>query len=97
MKKLPVIQFIALHPDELIAEVADKVVLQLVDKFSTHFQPNEPEEYLTIEEVCKLLKRDRSTIWRYTRDKILTGYQIGGSPLYKKSEIVAVLMANKVN
>ena len=87
MKKFPIIQFIAVHPDELIAEVADKVVLQLFDKFSTHFQSNQPEENLTIEEVCKLLKRDRSTIWRYTRDKILTAYQIGGSPLYKRSEI----------
>ncbi len=57
-----------------------------------------PEEYLSIEQVCELLNKDRTTIWRWTyKSKILTAYQLAGSPYYRRSEIEQILSQNKVN
>jgi len=92
------IQFISLTPEELGDLISQKIVPELYSKLSKQFQPKEPEEYLSIEQVCELLNKDRTTIWRWTyKSKILTAYQLAGSPYYRRSEIEQILSQNKVN
>ncbi|MFV0328712.1 MAG: helix-turn-helix domain-containing protein [Dysgonomonas sp.] len=43
------------------------------------------EQFLTINETCNLLKRDRSTLFRWKQKRILVPSQLG---LYKKSDVV---------
>ena len=91
------VQLISLTAEELVEIISQKMIPILFYKLSQHLQPKEPEEYLTIEQLCELLKKDRSTIWRWTKSKVISAYQIGGSPLYKRSEIESLLNENKVN
>lgn len=45
------------------------------------------DDLLTIPEVCDLFKKNKSTIWKWTKTKTLLGYKVGGTVYYKKSEI----------
>lgn len=48
----------------------------------------EPEgKYLTINELCKLLKIGRMTIWRHSKKGILHPHKIGNRVLYARADI----------
>ena len=47
----------------------------------------ERDEYLTVEEVCKILKISRNTFENYWRTEKLKTYKIGGKRLVKASEL----------
>lgn len=50
------------------------------------------DEFLTIKEVCKLVKKGRTTIWRWADKGLLVPFgKSGKSPLYKKSDVIAFL------
>lgn len=50
------------------------------------------DEFLTIKEVCKLVKKGRTTLWHWGNKGILTPFgKSGKSPLYKKSDVIAFL------
>lgn len=60
------------------------------------FQPITPTEFLTRQEVAKLLKIDLSSVHNWTKKKILQSYQIGGRVYYKRSEVEnAIIKLNK--
>jgi len=52
---------------------------------------NSNDNLLTIEEVCKLLKKSRTTIHNYTKQGIITKYTIGGAVFYFKDEIIKII------
>lgn len=52
-----------------------------------NFQPKTPTEYLTRNEVAKLLKIDLSSVHNWTKRGLLTAYQIGGRVYYKRAEV----------
>jgi predicted DNA-binding transcriptional regulator AlpA len=56
------------------------------------FQPKQPTEYLTRNEVAELLKCDLSTLWNWQRKGKLIPVGIGNRVLYKRSDIEAVLI-----
>lgn len=43
------------------------------------------EQFLSINETCTVLKRDRSTLFRWKQKRILVPNQLG---LYKKSDVI---------
>lgn len=55
------------------------------------------EEYLTRKEVCEMLKIDKSTLWRWTKEGLIAAYGAGNRVYYKRSEIEAALEQNKIN
>jgi excisionase family DNA binding protein len=60
------------------------------------FQPKEPTEFLTRQEVASLLKIDLSSVHNWTKKKILQSYQIGGRVYYKRSEVeCSIIKLNK--
>lgn len=57
------------------------------------FEPKHPTEYLTRNEVAKMLKCDLSTVHNWTAKGKLKKYCIGNRTYYKRNEIEAALVA----
>ena len=49
------------------------------------------EEFLTVDEAAKLLHRDRSSLWRWSKTGYLTPVKVGAKIFYKKSDIDKLL------
>lgn len=45
-------------------------------------------DFLTREEVCELLKINKTTLWKHSKSGRLKSYGIGNRVLYKSSEIM---------
>lgn len=82
------IQFIQVTPKELEESILTGIKTALED-LKENFQPKEPTEYLTRNEVASLLKVDLSTVHNWTKRNKLTSYGIGGRVFYKRKEVEA--------
>ena len=51
----------------------------------------ESEEYITKAEAMKLLHRSENCLWKWNRKGYLTAIKQGGSVMYRKSDVMAVL------
>ena len=80
------IQFIQVTPEQLQDAIIEGVNSKL-DDLKKGFQPKEPNEYLTRNEVAEMLKIDLSTVHNWTKKGILQSYQIGGRVYYKRNEV----------
>lgn len=63
-----------------------------LDDIKLNFEPRIPEEYLTRNQVCLILKVNLSTLWNWQKKGKLVPYGIGNRVLYKRSDIDAVLI-----
>ena len=72
-------------PEEYQSDIS--FIKQTLVDLEKHFQPKEPTEYLTRIEVTKMLKIKIGCLYNWTKEGILTSYQIGGRVYYKRSEI----------
>ena len=45
-------------------------------------------EYLTREEVCKILRISKPTLWKYTKQGLIPSYKMGSRVRYIKSEVL---------
>lgn len=45
------------------------------------------DEFLTIEEVMKIVKVKKVTLWRWAKEKYLVPVKVGKSNLYRKSDV----------
>lgn len=88
------IQFVQVTPEELQHAIIEGVKSQL-KVFEKHFQPKEPNEYLTRVEVAELFKIDLSSVHNWTKKGILISYQIGGRVYYKRIEIEKAIVQLK--
>jgi excisionase family DNA binding protein len=84
------IQFIQITPDELQEKILQGITKKL-DELKKDFQPKEPTEYLTRNEVRKLFKVDLSTVHNWTKKGKLKAYAIGARVYYKRHEVEQVL------
>ncbi len=80
------VQFISVTPEQLQNAIIEGVKSQLQD-LKSHFQPKEPTEYLSRQEVAEMLSVDLSTIHNWKTKGILNAYQIGGRVFFKRSEV----------
>lgn len=80
------VQFISITPEQLQATIIEGVKIQL-NELKKSFQPKTPTEYLTRNEVAKLLKIDLSTVHNWTKKGNLISYGIGARVYYKRSEV----------
>jgi DNA invertase Pin-like site-specific DNA recombinase len=60
---------------------------QQLDDLKLHFQPKEPVELMTRNEVAEYFKIDLSTLWNWTNKGKLIAYGIGARVYYKRSDI----------
>ena len=78
-------------PEQLKEEILEGVDKRF-NKLTKHFQPKEPTEYLTRNEVKDLLKVDLSTIHNWTKKGKLKSYGIGHRVYYKRDEVEKALI-----
>lgn len=91
------IQFIQKTPEEVETSIINGVK-SIIDDLKKNYEPKQPEEYLTREEVSALLKINLSTLWSWTKKDKLTSYGIKGEGnriYYKRSEIESALVELK--
>ena len=81
-----IIQFIQSSPEELEEHLFNRLTVSL-DNLKSEFQPKEPTEYLTRNEVAQLLKVDLSTVHNWTVKGKLRSYGIGNRVYYKRKEL----------
>lgn len=71
-------------------QLTETIINGVKDEISllrAEFQPKEPTEYLTRNELAKLLKVDLSTIHNWTKKGKIKAYGIGNRVYYKRHEI----------
>ena len=73
-----------------------KIIQKEFSILKKEFQPKEPEEYLTRQQVADLLHIDLSSVHNFRKRGELTAYQIGGRVLFKRSEISAKIIELKI-
>ena len=88
------VQFIQVTPEQLQYAIIQGVKTQLQD-LKNNFQPKEPTEYLTRNEVAEMLKIDLSSVHNWTKKGILTSYQCGGRVYYKLAEVEGAIIELK--
>lgn len=80
------VQFISVTPEQLQEAIIDGVKNQLKD-LKEHFEPKKPNEYLTRQEVSRMLSINLSTVHNWTKKGIIEAHQIGGRVFYLRSDI----------
>ena len=78
-------------PEELTEAILNGVDKKL-NELKEQFQPKEPTEYLTRNEVKNLLKVDLSTVHNWTKKGKLKSYGIGNRVYYKRKEVEQTLI-----
>ncbi len=84
------IQFIQVTPENLQNAILEGIDIKF-SELKKNFQPKEPTEYLTRNEVADLFKVDLSSIHNWTKKGKLKAYGIGGRVYYKRSEVYAAV------
>lgn len=54
------------------------------------------EKFYNVDDVCKLLRVSKITVYRWLKSKKLTSYKVGRAYLFKKTDIERFLEQNKV-
>lgn len=80
------IQFIQISPEQFQESIISGVKSEL-EKLSKEFQPKQPTEFLTRNEVKNLFKVDLSTVHNWTKRGKLKSYGISGRVYYKRDEV----------
>ena len=80
------IQLIELTPEELGKNILDGVKKEL-QELKKNFQPKEPPEYLTRQEVADMLKVDLSTVHNWCKRKILFPVGIGARVYFRRDQV----------
>jgi hypothetical protein len=88
------IQFVQITPEQLQNAIIEGVKSQLND-LKAHFQPKEPTEYLTRQDVAKMLQIDLSSVHNWTKRGVLKSYQISGRIYYKRAEVEQAIIELK--
>lgn len=55
---------------------------------NTHVEPLPESEFITRDEVCKLLNFNKTTLHKHTRSGKLLSFGIGNRVLYKRSQVL---------
>ena len=84
------INIFELTPEELLNKF-ESIIDQKIDDLKSFYQPKEPTEYLTRNEVARLLSVDLSTLHNWNKKGKLTSYGIGHRVYYTRHEVESML------
>ncbi len=84
------IQFIQTNPEELETRIYNRFKSEF-ENLKKEFQPKQPTEFLTRNQVKELLDVDLSTVHNWTKKGKLQAYGIAGRIYYKRSEVEQAL------
>ena len=86
------VQLFQITPEELQKAIVNGVKTHL-DELKINFQPKEPTEYMTRQEVAEWLKVDVSTVHNWTVKGIIKKYALEGKVFYKRAEVEQSIVA----
>lgn len=84
-------QVFGITPEELKESILIDVRAE-IKSLAQNFQPIIPQEYITRQEVAKILKVSLVTLSDWNKKKILNPYRLGNLIRYKRSEIDQALI-----
>ena len=84
------IQITQTNANDFKSEILKGVKIQ-IDELKSQFQPKEPNEYLTRQEVAKMFNVDISTVHNWCKSKKLNPLGLGARVYFLRSEIEASL------
>jgi len=92
MEQSKITQVFGITPSELKEDIINDVRAEL-KVIAQNFQPIKPPEYLTRQEVAKILKVSLVTLTDWNKKGILKPYRLGNLIRYKTDEIDQALIA----
>lgn len=92
MEQSKITQVFGITPSELKEDIINDVRAEL-NIIAQNFQPIKPPEYLTRQEVAKILKVSLVTLTDWNKKGILKPYRLGNLIRYKTDEIDQALIA----
>ena len=75
-----------------LEELIRKVVGEQLEEFRKNNSIEKPDELLTREEACLLLKISLTSLWNWTKKGKLIAYGIGNRVYYKRGELIESLI-----
>lgn len=78
-------------PEQFQQEIIKGLKNEL-EQLKKDFQPKQPSEYLTRNEVAEMLKIDLSSVHNWTKKGKLKAYGIGGRVYYKRDEVESAII-----
>ncbi|KAF0237324.1 MAG: excisionase family DNA binding domain-containing [Prolixibacteraceae bacterium] len=84
------IQFIQTSPEEMENRFFNRIKSEF-ESIKKEFQPKQPTEFLTRQQVKELLDVDLSTVHNWTKRGKLQAYGIAGRVYYKRAEVEQAL------
>lgn len=88
------IQFISTTPQALANLIANAVKIQL-EEFKEKLKPDDSIEYLSRQNVAKLLNCSIGTVHNLSVKKVIVKYQIGGKVMYRKDQVEQAIIKLK--
>ena len=79
-----------LAPNDL-EELIRKVVIEQLEAFRKNTSTENPDELLTREDACLLLKISLTSLWNWTKKGKLKAYGMGNRVYYKRGELMESL------
>jgi hypothetical protein len=75
-----------------LEELIRKVVSEQLQEFRKNNTTESPDELLTREDACLLLKISLTSLWNWTKKGKLKAYGIGNRVYYKRGELIESLI-----
>ncbi|SFI14657.1 helix-turn-helix domain-containing protein [Halpernia frigidisoli] len=88
------IQFIGTTPNALISEIVEKLKTELLSELTKTFNENQPNKYISAQEVCERFNISKPTIHEYRRRGLLKSYKWGSRVFYRMSDIENAMIIN---
>ena len=92
MEQSKITQVFGITPEEFKESILIDVRAE-IKSLAQNFQPINPPEYLTRQEVAEILKVSLVTLSDWNKKKILNPYRLGNLIRYKRSEIEQALIS----
>ena len=70
----------------------EQLIKKIVEDALCNLPIHNPDELLTREQACLLLKINKTSLWKWTKKGKIIAYGIGNRVLYKKSELMESLV-----
>lgn len=84
------IQFFEYSPEQLQQEIT-KGVKSHLDDFLKNFQPKQPNDYLTRQDIATMFNVDLSTVANWQKNGKLKPFGLGGRVYFLRSDVEASL------
>lgn len=80
------VQLIQITEEKLTSTIVESLKKE-IEILKTQFQPKEPTQWISRNDVAKMLSVSHTTLYSWNKKKILTSYSIGNLVYYKRDEV----------